>query len=386
MADGFEPSQTQQLAQGLQGFGAGLLGQGPQFQAQQAQNQRFQAAQQQQAQKAQQEQIKLRTEAAFQDAELALFHADKGDFSSVVQLGVSRLRDLKGFPDADPADTQRLTQLAVKANEGNEEAAGLLKDELKNRIKEGQVRGFIERPKEITDTAGEREFASLTEGLSEEQKTEATLIKLGLSPRAVGSAIQTIAAEDIAEEIGKASATIKEREKFGAMTGASRAKAIDKGFDRITKIDTGLRNIDRAVDAVRAGAGVGAIEKNFPSIRAASVELDNIQGLMALDVIGAVTFGALSKGELDLAKQIALPTGLNTEELIQHLTDKKAAQEKLRSYFSDQIQFLDQGGTVAGFLRDQERKLGDTGQAEQTDQQAVAQPQQEAGIKFLGFE
>ena len=75
---------------------------------------------------------------------------------------------------------------------------------------------------------------------------------------------------------------------------------------------------------------------------------------MALDVIGAVTFGALSKGELDLAKEVALPTGLDTPELIQHLRERKAAQEKLRNYFNKQIQFLENNGTIAGFLRQEE--------------------------------
>ena len=86
-------------------------------------------------------------------------------------------------------------------------------------------------------------------------------------------------------------------------------------------------------------------------MRAASVALDQIQGEMALDVIGATTFGALSEGELNLAKSIALPTGLNKKELKAHLNAKKEAQEKLRDYFKEQVQFLDNGGTVAGFLR-----------------------------------
>ena len=128
--------------------------------------------------------------------------------------------------------------------------------------------------------------------------------------------------------------------------------------ERIAKIDAAVSNIDRAIGVLNSGAGVGAIERFLPSFKAASVELDNIQKSMALDVIGAVTFGALSKGELDLAKEVALPTGLETPELIIHLQNRKAAQEKLRSYFNEQIQFLDQGGTVAGFLRSKENSQG----------------------------
>lgn len=219
-----------------------------------------------------------------------------------------------------------------------------------------------------TAAAGTREFEALTAGLSKEQKDEATLIKLGLSPRAVGSAIQTIADKDIAEDIGKAEATISQRKKFGEQTAVSRAKTIDKGFDRIAGISKNILNIDRAIAALDSGAGTGAVERFLPTIKAASQELRQIQGELALDVIGAVTFGALSQGELNLARDIALPTGLDEPELRDFLIRKKEAQQKLSDYFSEQIQFLDQGGTLAGFLRQQERSADETS-AQDTGQQ-----------------
>jgi len=94
---------------------------------------------------------------------------------------------------------------------------------------------------------------------------------------------------------------------------------------------------------------------------------------MALDVVGATTFGALSAGELALAKDVALPTGLDTDELLVFLDKRKAAQQKLRDYYNEQIQFLDQGGTVAGFLRMKEAQGGQATQGQPTQQ---AQPQQ----------
>ena len=206
-------------------------------------------------------------------------------------------------------------------------------------------------------TAETRAFDKLTEGLTSEQRKEATLIKLGLSPRAVGSAIQTISDKGIEEQIGKSKATIRQREKFGELTATRRSKVIDNGFSKIEKITAAVNNIDRAIGVLNSGAGVGAIQKFLPSFKAASVELDNIQKSMALDVIGSVTFGALSQGELDLAKEVALPTGLDTPQLIEHLNKRKNAQNKLRDYYGEQIQFLDQGGTVAGFLRSKDREI-----------------------------
>ena len=202
------------------------------------------------------------------------------------------------------------------------------------------------------DTVG---FNDLIKDFTPEQQKTAKLVKAGLKGRAVTNAELTAIGSGAIKSYSDYKIKQKQAEKFAEMSGASRSKAIDAGIDKIAKIDLGLSNIDAAIKAVNDGAGTGAIEKMFPSIKAASVALDNIQGKMALDVIGAVTFGALSQGELDLARNVALPTGLDGPELSKHLQEKKAAQQKLRDYYNEQIQFLDQGGTVAGFMRQKER-------------------------------
>ena len=198
-------------------------------------------------------------------------------------------------------------------------------------------------------------FNDLIKDMSTKQQKTAKLVKAGLKGRAVTNAELTAIGSGEIKDYSDYKIKQKQAEKFAELSGSSRAKAIDAGIDKISKIDLGLSNIDAAIKAVNDGAGTGAIEKMFPSITAASVALDNIQGKMALDVIGAVTFGALSQGELDLARNVALPTGLDGPELIKHLQDKKVAQQKLRNYYNEQIQFLDQGGTVAGFMRQKER-------------------------------
>jgi hypothetical protein len=219
---------------------------------------------------------------------------------------------------------------------------------------------FIDMPNQlkagkVTKGASQREFESDIKGLSKEKQTEALLIKLGLSPRAVGSAIQTISDKGIAEQIGKVKSTIRQREKFGELTASRRSKVIDSGFSKIEKMNAGILNIDKAIALLKGGAGVGSIESLLPSFKASTVALNNLQKTMALDVIGSVTFGALSQGELDLAQVVALNTKLDTPDLISDLEARKAAQKKLMSYYKEQIDFLDQGGTVAGFLRKKER-------------------------------
>ena len=219
------------------------------------------------------------------------------------------------------------------------------------------VEGFVPLAGGGTSTRG-RFFGDLTEDLSPQDQELARRIQLGLEPRAVGSANITIAEdEDLTEDVAESQATIAQRKKFGEATGALRSKLIDKGFESIKNIDVNLRNLDKAIVALNEGAKTGVIEtKFFPTIRASTVKLEQIQSELGLDVVGGVTFGALSKGELDLALTVALPVGLQPAELLQWLQDKKLAQEKLRAYYAEQIDFLDRGGSIAGFLRSKQRQ------------------------------
>jgi lysozyme family protein len=298
------------------------------------------------------------------ESERALELAQSGDFEGV-RKGAKNLVDIgvrQGLIKAEVA-AEKDKGFTLGAGQQRFDSAG-------NLIASGKDKTTVAVKPSALAT-----FDALTEGLTGDQKKEATLIQLGLSPRAVGSAIQTIAGAGLEEMIGDASATIKQREKFGELTGSSRAKKIDQGFEKIGKINAGIGNIDRAVKLLNSGAGVGAIQKFLPSFRAASVELDNIQKSMALDVIGSVTFGALSQGELNLAKEVALPTGLSKDQLIDHLSRRKTAQEKLRGYYEEQIQFLDQGGTVAGFLRSKDREVDQQpAQAQAVQEQVAPQP------------
>jgi hypothetical protein len=219
-------------------------------------------------------------------------------------------------------------------------------------------------------------FNDLIKDFSPAQKKVAKQIKAGLKGRAVSNAELTAIEDGTIDNYADYKVSQKEREKFAEATGASRSKIIDKSFEKIVKIDASIGNIDRAINAINSGAGTGVIEKHWPSIKAASVELENIRNSMALDVVGATTFGALSAGELALAKDVALPTGLDTPELLDYLARKRDAQNKLKNQYKELLQHLDQGGTEASFVRMKDREAG---QGEQVQQ---GQAQQPAAIDF----
>ena len=241
-------------------------------------------------------------------------------------------------------------------------------------------RGLLADPSQQL-TAGQREFASLTEGFTPEERAKAQRVRARIEAPAVGSAaITTATTEGLTEKLATSEEEIKQRTKFAEMTGASRSKTIDDAFSRVQKIDTNLGNINRAIQAIDDGASTGAIESRFfPSFRRSTKELEQVQKELGLDVIGSVTFGALSEGELNLALETALPTNLEPQALREFLVNKREAQTKLRQYFRGQMDFLDDGGTVSQFLRQQERS-----QAQQPVQQSQPQPQQtEQPVRFV---
>lgn len=215
----------------------------------------------------------------------------------------------------------------------------------------------------VGPTSAQRMWNQLTEGLSEEDREKAERIKLGLDPRMVGTGeITTAVIEGLTDAVAKSQEIIEERKEFAKKTGASRSKAIDKGYDTIQKINKHVLNLDRAYDALKSGAVTGFIPQYLPSIREATIIFDQIQKELGLDIIGATTFGALSAGELALALATGIPPALEPPELMQWIQDKKAAQLKLKDYYMQQIDFLDRGGSIAGWIRERERELSQTQQ------------------------
>jgi hypothetical protein len=154
---------------------------------------------------------------------------------------------------------------------------------------------------------------------------------------------------------------IKNSEEFGANVQQDRAqgrgigeltaKQVGQAFAEVGKIKKNIGNIDEAIAAIDAGANTGVIASKLPNITAASIQLANVRQNLGLDVIGSVTFGALSEGELNLALDTALPTGLAPKDLKTFLLNKKSAQEKLAGYLSKQATYLSKrGNTLAGWL------------------------------------
>jgi hypothetical protein len=161
---------------------------------------------------------------------------------------------------------------------------------------------------------------------------------------------------------------VRKSEEFGAgiqglRSGSRKAGEIgqveaQKAFVTLGKIATNISNLDDAVAALDAGATTGVIASKFPNWKASTIELQNIQRNLGLDIIGSVTFGALSEGELSLALETALPINMDEAQLRDWLTRKKDAQVKLSKYITEQARFLSVPGQTIGQWLQQSEKSG----------------------------
>lgn len=152
----------------------------------------------------------------------------------------------------------------------------------------------------------------------------------------------------------------------GAAEGSKAAgkQAIEQSgqmFDQLGNVKGSIANIDEAIRLIDEGAGTGPVMSRLPSIRSASVQLDNLQGRMGLDVINSTTFGALSEAELRFALSTALPENLDGPELKSWLQRKKASQERLANYLQEAATFLGRPGNSVAEWMDLQRGRGGGG-------------------------
>jgi len=124
--------------------------------------------------------------------------------------------------------------------------------------------------------------------------------------------------------------------------GKSAVQIGTQAFETMGKLVNEMVVLERAKELVlpEGGANTGWLASKLPSIWASSIELDNIQSKLGLAVVGQNTFGALSKGELDLALATALPKTMQEAELADWIDRKIIAQRKLIRHYSDAASYL----------------------------------------------
>jgi len=166
----------------------------------------------------------------------------------------------------------------------------------------------------------------------------------------------------VMNEARKAGITDTIRGSAAAEAGKSAVQIGVEALKSIGKLTNSIELLKKArvlVDLPSGGANTGWLESKFPSVFASSIALDNIRSNLGLAVVGMNTFGALSEGELELALATALPNTMQEEELSQWISDKIAAQEKLRIHYAEAAEYLTDplGGGISKWVEIQRNRF-----------------------------
>lgn len=189
---------------------------GNQFQNMQKRKTQFSQQQQESKDKKQQEVSQERFKSVINAAVKAKNLPDDQSRVAFLQQRKAELES-KGVDAGDTVEALSLFE------SGQPEKANALIDSV---IKTAEQTGFLKPIKSQEQSAEGRSFENLIANFSKEDKIKARRRKAGLDPRAVGSAIQTIAASDTAPTIAAVEKTLAEAKETGKLTAQHKLKPV----------------------------------------------------------------------------------------------------------------------------------------------------------------
>jgi hypothetical protein len=137
--------------------------------------------------------------------------------------------------------------------------------------------------------------------------------------------------------------------EFAKGQAGQRTKDLEEIRTSISGVRKGQNIYGKIADAVDKGAASGPFEKLFPTWKTATLELENLQKQLGINLIQNTTFGALSESELAFALDTAMPP-FRGPRLKEWALEKQRTQQKLIRYLYDMSQFISSGeGTAQDF-------------------------------------
>lgn len=120
--------------------------------------------------------------------------------------------------------------------------------------------------------------------------------------------------------------------------------AADSAFERVRNIGSDIDLLYQALTAAKdPNTQTGFMSRYLPAFTSSTAALKEAGNRLGLNVVGSVTFGALSAGELGLALDTALDTNLPREQLIVEIERRLKAREKLYKLLMDDAELLASG-------------------------------------------
>lgn len=255
--------------------------------------------------------------------------------------------------------------------------------------------------------AATRNFQFLTEGMSEEDRLNARRIQLGLQPRAVGSAAQTIADTGKTEDVAESEAVIA-----GSKAGAAEGAKLQQQSRYLPEIKARVKQAE--VEGQARGEAVNTLrqtEASMPVLREAVAELKELAPI-ATSTIGGKIFDEAVKqtgfGSTEGATARAKFVAIVDNQVLPLLRQTFGAAftvkegEWLRATFGDPDSTPEQKmAQLDAFIAQKERNIragraeldviGSLGVGNQSQQSGATNAPTPAaapagGVRFLGFE
>ena len=215
-----------------------------------------------------------------------------------------------------------------------------------------------------------------------------------LEGKAAADAIRTARATEV-EQVGEKSgarkrASLEEEKKLKPSIEKQNALAKDAAklsteiFTRIGSVEANIENLKEGIRLIDAGAASGPIDKWFPSLRPTTISLNNLKNRLGLDVIGQVTFGALSESELKVAFDTAVPSNLDEKDLKKWFSDRIDVQQRLVESLEESGIFLAEDGATLPKLLARKRSARKAAKATKQEQSTpAAQPSGQSRLDEL---
>ena len=146
-----------------------------------------------------------------------------------------------------------------------------------------------------------------------------------------------------------------DRSQQRALGGLS-SEIVGNAYKDMLKVRTNIATLEDAKRALESGAQTGFFTQFLPDISRSATELANVRGRLGLEVVGSVTFGALSKGELDLALDIGLPENMDEDYLKGWVQERIDAKKKLLVNLQEAASFLSKGNSIGDWMVELEKR------------------------------
>jgi len=127
-------------------------------------------------------------------------------------------------------------------------------------------------------------------------------------------------------------------------------------FQKAEGISSRLRNYQGILTSLDEGAVTGWVANQLPTLNANTANLESFARQLGLDVIGSVTFGALSEAEMKLAMATPIDVNLPPIQLKAQVLKKLELQEKIRNELYIKAQEMSRSSGYSSWVQDESKR------------------------------